>query len=98
MSKHTPGPWIAYISEPDLNLGYATVENHEGEHICGYHVYKSTAERCFANAHLISAAPELLEELKWIVQIFSDPTLAQERDFELWGEQAKAAIAKAEGN
>jgi len=42
-----------------------------------------------ANARLISAAPELLEALKWAVDNPNDDAY--------WIEQARAAIAKATG-
>jgi hypothetical protein len=48
-----------------------------------------------ANAHLIAAAPELLAALKALMDIRSKCFIPNDGDW--WDEQARAAIAKAEG-
>lgn len=60
-SKHTPGPWqVAYL---DQN-GQAVVK---GEHIeiasCWHHCVGSIEKEMYANAHLIAAAPDMLNVL-----------------------------------
>ena len=94
-AKHTPGPWIADIEEyPYRREIFITTENYdpdadEGERIC--RVFDDT-NIGIANARLIAAAPELLEALKICqVRIFMVDGCSHEY------EQARAAIAKAEG-
>lgn len=90
---HTPGPWV----EDEAGLF-----GPGGEGICQIIVSDeffgtprdelpdAEVARCIANARLISAAPELLEALRHIVNgALSLPRFAEE--------QARAAIAKAEG-
>jgi len=85
---HTPGPWVAHgrnvsVEGRDIEFPVAQVTDilHEAE--------------AFANAHLIAAAPELLEACKkWQAanvlgdaQLLADARIARD-----------LAIAKAEGN
>ena len=105
MSKHTKGPWIAVENgdgSHEILMGSA-VKNPGGpfpqeescvyEHGCyaedGRHF--KTAE---ANAHLIAAAPDLLDALKGLVDSSYYPNLVPSDT--VW-KQARAAIAKAEG-
>ena len=84
-AKHTPGPWLTYVSKwPDQIVIRSMFP-------CGQeraHVAVTNSE----NARLIAAAPELLEALQGLLEI---------TDFhELYGsktEAARAAIAKATG-
>jgi hypothetical protein len=90
-AKHTPGPWIAHPTLPQVLAGYrrriecwiATV----GGGICG------TDETQVANTRLIAAAPELLQVLKRALEAAENPG----KDYD-WTTEAEAAIAKAEGN
>lgn len=81
MSKHTPGPWV-YRRTSGFDYG-STAYWVPG--VC-------TNVQTEADARLISAAPDLLEALKEIVQFmrvdFDDLPMA---------EKVLAAIAKAEG-
>ena len=46
-------------------------------------------------AHEMSHTEQLLREaLEWVVRVHEDPTLSHERDFELWGPTAKAALSQ----
>ena len=97
MSKHTPGPWCANRfsimakGSTDTYSGtvwgcIARVEelyawDSEGR---GW----STSGDRDANAHLIAAAPELLEALEIALDCAGDAW---------WAEKAEAAIAKAKG-
>jgi hypothetical protein len=94
-TKHTPGPWIAtYDGTVSLTSGkerkvanaYAPgvgyVDDGTGT---GYEDYWATAT---ANAHLIAAAPDMLEALEeCLLYLNNDET----RDL------ARAAISKAKG-
>lgn len=89
-TKHTPGPWKAEGWESlvvNCAEGY-TLTLAAGREGAGLEELK-------ANAALIAAAPDLLAALEDIVK------LADNTDFYLplnWLEDARAAIAKAEGN
>lgn len=70
-STHTPGPW----SNPsDKNLPQHII-HHEGVNgyspVCYMHLHNDP-QLTKANAKLIAAAPELLEKLQQIVNVFSD--------------------------
>ena len=104
MSKHTPGPWeikdhgdpcYRYISAPE-HIALAQVVWRVEE--------EDRSPSCEANAHLIAAAPELLEVLRWYAELAEDlirypwtveSTLAELRND--GGKRAKEVIAKAKG-
>ena len=92
MSKHTQGPW-KYIGNyrPDGD-GFGWFVEIAPERWAS--VEGLTFSEAEANAHLIAAAPELLEALKWLTAEIKD--CAQPSDWESW-EACQAAIAKAEG-
>ena len=94
MSKHTPGPWT-------YSEGSGFIADAEGNClvVCGVAVPCGNCpagSECFANAHLISAAPDLLKSMHNLFRaaaLFNhdaDPIWATIRD------EALAAIAKAE--
>ena len=93
--KHTPGPWAAFQSKPDVGTNYwrirtASPESGLLDTIGGY-----CGE---ANARLIEAAPDLLEALRNIVSVaceYYDMDMGDNGSAAL--EAAYAAIAKAGG-
>lgn len=106
--KYTPGPWK--VTDLDQHPG---IENHDGSVsivIFGYRkwvdantcddsgVRGKTRKQAIANAHLIAAAPDLLEALESYVEaLFDGPeNLTSRRNDEL-EEKARRAIAKAKG-
>lgn len=104
MSKHTPGPWKQGTRGPN---GCPIIGTEKGLMVCmlAHSANESgQKEQAEANAHLIAAAPELLEaleELSGIVQGILDDTdvayVSSHIDsFTL--QIAKAAILKAEGD
>ena len=70
MSKHTPGPWLARSDEISLTPDYdITGEDAKRLIACCYSAsgtghYACPAE-AEANARLIAAAPDLLNQCKW---------------------------------
>lgn len=100
--SHTPGPWRVFLVKDGPNKGQLLgVGQETGEGVADAHggLWGSGGEK-LANAHLIAAAPDLLEALKattaWIVE------LAESGDAGFWDAekapeviQARAAIAKA---
>jgi hypothetical protein len=93
--SHTPGPWQTDQAEHDAP--YQDIRIHAGKgSICRVWiddapVHDYNAEQR-ANARLIAAAPELLEALK---RLMGETTTMQ--DALEAAQQARAAIAKAEG-
>ena len=100
MSKHTPGPWeikshfdscYRYISAPEhIALAQVVwcVEEEERSPVCE------------ANAHLIAAAPELLEALEMGYRETMDYIRLNHlpgAEDNHWLQLARAAIAKAKG-
>ena len=83
--KGTPGPWtgkdvgICKQDDAGLQLGFIMTFNDERRAYCA------------ANAHLIAAAPELLEALQDALHAYDKHGEHYEWDF------ARAAIAKALG-
>lgn len=89
-SSHTPGPWWVDNRRPTGALQIQAEHRGVGSSYCvaSVNYYEDDA----ANAHLIAAAPDLLEALKAALPILrkaSDGAVA-------WG-NAYGAIAKAEG-
>lgn len=93
--KHTPGPW-------QINGSHIYSADPEREIIA-----QAQAPNLIANAHLIAAAPEMLEALKQVADLLRDHVVEQTaRAGRVWsGERsnpmalnaAYAVIAKASG-
>lgn len=93
MSKHTPGPWKATFFEH----GAFQIENaNTGEIIAECERCDDRREEQYANAHVVAAAPDLLEALVKIEEETWAPIHDKER-FLRMRNIARAAIAKAEG-
>jgi hypothetical protein len=81
MSKHTPGPWTAEHGSDD----YFYVATEDG--------VSFPRDEQKANAHLIAAAPEMLEALKLV----RESGLADEYGASAVEDAINAAIKKATG-
>lgn len=94
--KHTPGPWIQVDDYGvPYNRGFR-IRGRDKKSICAISsATKRPEEECIANANLISAAPEMLSALEYI--LFHAPKCQNAGELErcLWTVQN--AIAKAEG-
>jgi hypothetical protein len=92
MSKPTPGPWYVEGSKYDYDIiasEYRTIAKVFEDRESKYDPeFKAGIGK--ANAHLIAAAPELLEAAK---RVASNTYFSVDDEFE----QLRAAIAKAEG-
>jgi hypothetical protein len=68
MSKHTPGPWAVYTNKRSSVLGdyeqHVIVTHDVGDTIMDNKSTEVSPDEDVANAHLISAAPELYEAAK----------------------------------
>ena len=97
MSKHTPGPW-KHTYMPRLSV----IHGPNGEHVADTGAWRDDEHpEMRANAHLIAAAPDLLEALELLhdetrdyVEINSLGDPWHNRSMKM----ARAAIAKAKGD
>lgn len=71
------------------SFGFAPIARVKGDK-------RSTLKNAKANAHLISAAPDLLTALYAMMESFFDPALTEGEAYEAF-DLARDAIAKAEG-
>lgn len=85
-NSHTPGPWT--IHDQVDSEGFTIIK---GQGLRLAKVTNSEPDWAEANAHLIAAAPELLEALEAAAVSLSSVGLWEE------SQHARAAIAKAEG-
>lgn len=104
-TKHTPGPWTTYTLNDSVNVEYcddnlrSIIARVREADLCPEH---GTTE---ANARLIAAAPELLEELKFVVAMLDQPVTRRlcaessifRADVAVILKHANLVIAKAEG-
>jgi hypothetical protein len=95
MNEHTPGPWKQ--NGPEI---YAPEAYRHGSQFYDIaHSVNYMDDEGTANAHLIAAAPELLEACKTAAELIE--RLPELPNHEGWGcrilAQCKAAIAKATG-
>jgi hypothetical protein len=92
MNMHTPKPWKARkVGGAGFKgqIGYAIDYNEDQEQVVDF-VYEE------ADAHLISAAPELLEALDEAISMLGSRLIKDTFGYD-WHEKATAAIAKARG-
>lgn len=93
---HTPAPWDVG-NQPSNAIAWRVVASDDRDVA---HVFGSGAQSK-ANAHLIAAAPDLLEALKSLQAIMCDPennpSFAGSDGDRTVAREAFAAIAKAEG-
>ena len=89
--KHSPGPWhvhMGHLIKCDVGLVIADVEKNPS------HIIKTAR---IANAHLIAAAPELLEAARMMADLVDDLLVQAGANYADELAAARAAIAKAEG-
>ena len=108
--KHTPGPWsikvvLDEVDQLERQVIAVPIPHSIGKHIAQICTWGGNHDpEANANAHLISAAPGLLEALKDLVRwdhgSSRDLRAGKSGERMLWGEvisQAQAAIDKAQG-
>lgn len=104
--SHTPGPWVVYTPEdydgPERLPGLGVDSQTTGDAVVWFALEPETGLKNDADAHLIAAAPDLLEALEDIIESVAQCTdddgrptyeVCQSDDFSA----ARAAIAKARG-
>lgn len=102
-AAHTPAPWIADLGEAHRVRAQqdggqvAIMMNLKGQHgLAG----RRSGDEVAANAHLIAAAPQLLEALQTTAANLRSWKAANGggiKTFDSWLEVVEEAIAKAEG-
>ena len=106
-TKHTPGPWAAFLDELVPERGAVYVEGPHGwddSPICACD-YGSSAEENEANAQLIAAAPDMAEALPALIecaeilaaQCRASGDEGRARMYQARAEAGRSAIAKATG-
>ena len=83
---HTPGPWYAYQSE---KYAYKMISSKCGESIAN-HVPN-------ADARLIAAAPELLEQCKLFEKVLSTLIMEGDSGADLERDNLRAILDRVEG-
>lgn len=89
MSKHTPGPWG--FDSFALREEIRAENNPLIATVCSVHC--DSPEEMRANAHLIAAAPEILEALEMMLEMSEMSGFGKAAAEDV----ARAAIAKAKG-
>ena len=100
MTSHTPGPWRVRINDcgqfagwPSIDAGNDPAKNIDGGdssaivHRAGFiqeHFQDLGRKESIANAHLIAAAPEMLETLRNLVGVLDMVSPDYEHDSQEW--------------
>ena len=84
-AKHTPGPW-------KIDYGYNRIINFIGPCVPDQYAGSSWLQVTEANARLIAAAPDLLDALKGMLEVFGDEFGMGDSSV---CDDARAAISKA---
>jgi len=107
--SHTPGPWMVDCISDDFDGAIDIVSNftvdadgrRTANWIAACDLQDDRIEENHANAHLIAAAPELLQLVREALQSFEEFRGATPGDHVVdlrdWMQTARAALAKAEG-
>ena len=93
-AKHTPGPWIVYDPEmPDTEATYG-IDGPDGQPVVYFGLTKNDGINLIEDARLIAAAPELLEALKELADLYDTDEGCRSLPEYI---AARAAIVKAIG-
>jgi len=102
--KHTKGPWkVGNLIDYDYEPRFVEVLGDDGIKCIAKAVYGKTDEEAAANAHLIAAAPDLLQACKDILDCINSCNINDQintEDAEALSEAAAEvhiSICKAEG-
>lgn len=98
-TKFTPGPWSVTGDNSYIFSWKSLDKGGMPRPICGPAIIPSEHEENVANAHLISAAPELYEALEKIVQDVQQTSTGGITGPGYWEalDEAREALAKARG-
>jgi len=87
MASHSPGDWQI---EDHGELG-GDIRDHRGDLVAHVYCHNARPEQAIANAHLIKAAPDLLETLEMVATLDRPLTAGEKR-------RVANAIAFAKGS
>lgn len=107
MTRHTPGPWAINAGEPTLVYRPGRSESEDEPAIAVTYDVESAerfewsrdTDECEANAHLIAAAPDLLDACRVALEVcrFDAGEGRKAYDLQFVRLAIESAIAKAEG-
>ena len=89
----TPGPWVIIPPDHEDIRPKWYVEQPDGKHVAGHciaDVFETDEGKGKANARLIAAAPDMLDELKSILEVLEARKIGLHRQ-----ETIRVIIAKA---
>jgi len=96
MSEHTKGPWTPCPHKTGGRRDQWWVVPEEDRPLISLlNIYEGLETEQEANAHLIAAAPDLLEALEVVMESFDD--ISDENLLFDWQRDARRAITKAKG-
>lgn len=94
--KHTKGEWYQEINKlKELDQESLIIRTKEGRVMCSVSTSVDISEEDYANAKLISAAPELLEALVMFREFALTSVIPSRKDTIELKEKVEAAIKKA---
>lgn len=96
--KHTKGPWAAFNRDGARIFKNWGIQGADGKRVCWLED-AANGDTEVANAHLLAAAPALLEALRSLVEAFDGETDVTDILDMIGGKDSpvRAAIALAEG-
>lgn len=94
MTRHTSGPWKTHLCN---DTSIIDGEGNDIAQVSGDYENPAVWPVMEANARLMAAAPELLEALKELADLFDDFVEGKYRPDSFTSQPARAAIARAEG-
>ena len=97
-TKHTPGPWRSHVAHELLNVVADSVVSVDGLHVADVASYGASIATRNANAHLIAAAPELLEALYAALPCVEESEEFDKPHSPKLSVTIRALLANAEGN
>ena len=101
-STFTKGPWHAFEqngSNPKTKGLFAITAPHEGgaQLTVAVTPFAGDGHELLANARLIAAAPELLEQCKFLEKVLTEAIMSGDSGADLELDQLRAVLAKVEG-
>jgi len=77
--KHTKGPWqVGNLVKNDFELRHVEIMGPDGIKRIAKAIYGQTDEECASNAHLIAAAPELLEACEEVLRCINTKNICEQ--------------------
>ena len=97
MSKHTPGPWVIRTAATYRSQVEAIDPKGRADVVARITAPRKGAEASDANAHLIAAAPDMLEALEAVEAWWNAHGIEGDHRTDAFCTLARTAIKKARG-